>query len=93
MKKIKNLLSAFFKPQKKIMFYYRISKWLYDKKYYFLSILIQDRQAKYGCYISPKSIIDNTLTLKHSVGVVIGEGVIIEENVCIWLPNIIHFIL
>lgn len=84
LKKIKKILQILCKPQNKVLTYYRLSKWLYQKKHYFLAELVRHKQANYGCYISEKAIIHPSVVLKHSVGVVIGEGVVIEEDVFIW---------
>ncbi|MBE9221481.1 hypothetical protein IQ215_02110 [Cyanobacterium stanieri LEGE 03274] len=66
------------------MMYYKISRYLHNRGFLFLAELVRYKQAKYGCYISEKSIIDETVVFPHSVGIVIGEGVVIEENVKIW---------
>lgn len=39
---------------------------------------------KYGCYISPKAVIGKNLTLPHPIGIVIGEGAKIGNNVIIY---------
>lgn len=82
--KIKKILRILLKPQNRVLTYYKISKYLYDKGFLFLAELVRYRQAKYGCYISEQSIIHSTVAFPHSVGIVIGEGVVIEENVKIW---------
>ncbi|MEZ8370504.1 serine O-acetyltransferase [Vibrio splendidus] len=41
-------------------------------------------QVKYGVFISPNAKFDKTLKLRHPIGIVIGEGVKIEENVIIY---------
>ncbi|KPZ51753.1 serine O-acetyltransferase [Pseudoalteromonas sp. P1-25] len=50
-----------------------------------LSILIANRlQRSHGIFISPKAKFDRSLTLKHPVGIVIGDGVMIERDVTIY---------
>lgn len=41
-------------------------------------------QKKQGVFISPKATIDNSLTLRHPIGIVIGEGVRIAADVIIY---------
>jgi serine O-acetyltransferase len=81
---VKSLLIKCLKPERKVLRYYFWSRWLYVKGFRFLAQIIAYRQGRYGCYISEKAIIHPSLKLKHPVGVVIGEGVEIEENVLIW---------
>jgi len=37
-----------------------------------------------GCDISPRAKIGRNLTLPHPIGIVIGEGVVVGDNVMIW---------
>ncbi|MEO0986782.1 MAG: serine acetyltransferase [Cyanobacteria bacterium J06639_14] len=73
-----------FSPQIKVVFYYRLSHWLFVNNFCRLAYVIKCFQAKYGCYISEKSIIGKRFSLPHPVGIVIGDGVVIEDNVSIW---------
>lgn len=41
-------------------------------------------QRKYGVFISPKADFDETLELRHPVGIIIGEGVCIKKSVVIY---------
>jgi len=47
----------------------------------FLSNRLQKTQ---GVFVSPHATFDNSLTLKHPIGIVIGEGVTIGANVTIY---------
>lgn len=47
-------------------------------------LLINKMQKKYSCVISINAILGNCVILKHPVGVVIGEGAKIENNVIIY---------
>ncbi|UXE60986.1 MAG: serine acetyltransferase [Woronichinia naegeliana WA131] len=81
----KKLLRQLFpSPQQKIHRYYKLSRYFSVQGYHFLAKLIRERQAKYGCYISEKAIIHPSVQFAHPVGIVIGEDVVIEENVKIW---------
>ena len=41
-------------------------------------------QKKYGCEISRGAVVSPKALFMHTVGVVIGEGAIVEENVTIY---------
>lgn len=41
-------------------------------------------QRKYGVFISPKTTFDKTLEFRHPIGIIVGEGVCIKENVVIY---------
>lgn len=74
----------YFSPKRKVFCYYRLARWLYEKQRYFLARLVYWRQGKYGCYISERALIHPSVEFKHPVGIVIGEGVVIKEDVKIW---------
>lgn len=48
------------------------------------SFLANRLQRKYGVFISVKTTFDRTLELRHPIGIIIGEGVCIKENVVIY---------
>lgn len=41
-------------------------------------------QIKHGIFISPKTNFDETLELRHPIGIIIGEGVRIGKNVIVY---------
>ncbi|WP_417884407.1 serine O-acetyltransferase [Vibrio rumoiensis] len=58
---------------------------LYQKNFIFLSRFLEKRfSLKYGCYISRKAKIGKNISFRHPIGVVIGEGVEISDNVVIY---------
>lgn len=79
-------VSYFTSPSFKAVTRYRIYRWLYQrgpigkalhKPFWFAN-------CKMGCYISPKCEIGHTFYLPHPVGVVIGEGAVIGDEVTIF---------
>lgn len=73
-----------FHPSVKVLFYYRLSHWLHVNGLLKLSYAVRYLQGQYGCYISQTSIIGNSLNLPHPVGIVIGDHVVIEDDVSIY---------
>ncbi len=73
-----------FSPQIKVLFYYRLSHWLYKNGFGGMSYIVSSWQSRYGCYISRKCVVGQRVRLLHPVGIVIGDGVIIEDDVSIW---------
>lgn len=73
-----------FHPSVKVLFYYRLSHWLHIKGFSKLSYAVRYLQGQYGCYISQTSVIGRNLNLPHPVGIVIGDHVVIEDNVSIY---------
>lgn len=54
-------------------------------KYRFFGIIASKRlQRKYGVFLPFNTKFDNTLTLRHPTGIVIGDGVSIGKNVLIF---------
>lgn len=67
------------------MFYYRVSHYLYKRKYYFLARLISEiGKKKTGIEIHPGAIIGKRLFIDHGSGIVIGETAIIGDDVIIY---------
>lgn len=59
--------------------------YLYNKRFILTSRFLEKRfSLKYGCYISRKSKIGKNISFRHPIGVVIGEGVEISDNVVIY---------
>lgn len=73
-----------FHPATKVLFYYRLSHWLYCRGLREPARFIRHLQSHYGCYISEKCIIGKRLNLPHPVGIVIGEKAIVEDDVTIY---------
>lgn len=63
---------------------YRISNYLWNKKKYALSTYLQSRiSTVFSVDIHPAACIGSGIMLDHATGIVIGEGVIIEDDVSI----------
>ncbi len=84
---IAKFLAAFVDLELHVLALYRLSRvclklpvggWLFSK---FFRHLIR---VASGCDISPKAIIGKKVRLIHPLGIVIGDGVIIHDNVRIW---------
>lgn len=64
---------------------YRLGKYFESNGILILSKFLKARQIKkFSCQISYKSTIGKGLSLPHPIGIVIGDGVTIEDNVKIW---------
>ena len=67
------------------IFWYRISRFFYLRKHYFLARYICERaKRKTGIEIHPGAVIGKGLFIDHGVGVVIGETAIIGDNVTLF---------
>lgn len=65
-----------------VMFYYRISHFLYKKKLYFFARLISNiGKKKTGIEIHPGAVIGKNFFIDHGSGTVIGETTVIGDNV------------
>ncbi|QCI16895.1 serine O-acetyltransferase [Buchnera aphidicola (Aphis helianthi)] len=63
---------------------YRISHYLWNQKKYALSMYLQSRiSTVFSVDIHPAAYIGSGVMLDHATGIVIGEGVVIEDNVSI----------
>lgn len=70
-----------------LIFAYRLSKYLLKFGYFgktLSKIVFKMYSEHFGCYISPLSHISGGLRLPHPVGIVIGEGSIIDSSVSIY---------
>lgn len=83
----KRRISVFlFNPGAHLIFSFRISKFLHRRRalrplskiIWYLNTII------FSCYISPKSIIGRAPIFPHPVGIVIGEGAKIGDNVTVY---------
>lgn len=82
---IKNEFEVFLFPGFKALIYYKIARFFYLKKLYFLSRWICYKGRKKTLIeIHPGAIIGKNLFIDHGVGVVIGETCIIGDNVVIY---------
>ena len=71
----------FFTPHRAI-FLYRVGAWFYRKNMRTISYMIKHLSITLnGCDISPAAKIGKNPTLCHTLGIVIGEGAIIGDNV------------
>lgn len=66
--------------------YYRSIKFSNKGAFYkYIAILCNKKiNRKYACYLSQKSIVGRNIKLPHPVGIVIGDGVTIADNVIIY---------
>ena len=84
-KKIVINIFPVFNRTKKIYKYYKKGRTLYKKRIKFLNIFYEDKiYKKYNCIISSKADIKDNIKFPHPIGIVIGEGVIIKNNVTIY---------
>lgn len=82
---IKNSIEVFLYPSFWALFWYKISNYLYLRKYYFLARFLSERaKRKTGIEIHPGARIGNGLFIDHGIGVVIGETAVIGNNVTIF---------
>ena len=66
-------------------FYLRLREFYRKHHMYFLGQCLKSHlQYKYGCEIAVNATISPAASFMHTVGVVIGEGVIIDQNVTIY---------
>lgn len=82
---VKNNFEVLFMPGVKAIIYYKISRYFYLKKHYFISRYILERgKRKTGIEIHPGARIGKNLFIDHGLGVIIGEDSIIGDNVIIY---------
>ncbi len=88
MKFIKNIVKAMIpwvEREKKIYKLYKKSaKWIARNNTYLAYYYCYKIEKKYGCIIAPEAKIGRDLHLPHPIGVVIGAGVEIGDNVTIY---------
>lgn len=79
----------FLYPSVKAMFWFRISHFLYKKKFKFIALYLMNRvKRKTGIEIHPMATIGKNLFIDHGVGVVIGETAIIGDN-CVMYQGVV----
>jgi len=82
---IKRNIECLIHPSFIVKIYYRISHFLYLKRFYFLARLISYKaKLLTGIEIHPGATICKNLFIDHGIGVVIGETTIIGDNVTIF---------
>lgn len=79
---ITSIIEVFLYPCFKALIYYKISHYLYKKKYYLIARYISEKaKRKTGIEIHPGATIGKGLFIDHGTGVVIGETAIVGDNV------------
>lgn len=82
---IKNSIEVLLYPSFWALFWYRIARYLYLKKHYFLARYLSERvKRKTGIEIHPGAVIGKGLFIDHGIGVVIGETAIIGDDVTLF---------
>ena len=82
---IKRNIECLIHPSFIVKIYYKISHFLYLKKFYFLArYLSYKAKRKTGIEIHPGATIGKNLFIDHGSGVVIGETTIIGDNVTLF---------
>lgn len=85
---VNNILTILFSVPFRLMINYRIGHYLSKRRNVFFNLLIlylKKRQlSRFSCDISYDAIIGKNISFPHPTGIVIGLGVIIEDNVKIW---------
>ena len=88
MKFVKNIVKAmtpWMEREKKIYRLYKKSaKWIARNNTYLAYYYCYKIEKKYGCIISPRAKVGQNLRLPHPMGVIIGVGVEIGDNVTIY---------
>ena len=82
---IKNNFELLLLPGVRAIIYYRISRYFYLRKHYYISRYILEKcKRKTGIEIHPGSKIGKNLFIDHGLGVVIGQTSEIGDNVIIY---------
>lgn len=82
---IHSRLEALLTPCFKVMFYYKISHFFYQRKQFFWArFFCEKAKRKTGIEIHPGATIGKRLFIDHGTGVVIGETAIIGNDVTIF---------
>ena len=82
---IKSKLEVLIMPGFKSIIYYKISRYFYLKKHYFISRKICNfSRRRTGIEIHPGASIGKNLFIDHGMGVVIGQTTIIGDDVIIY---------
>ena len=82
---LKSNWEVFLLPGFKAVIKYKIAHFFYERRHYFLALLISSRaRRKTGIDIHPGATIGKNLFIDHGMGVVIGETCKIGNNVIIY---------
>lgn len=85
---IRSLLTIFFNSSFGLLLNYRIGNYLHHRRNYLTNIWILYLKKKqleiYNCDISYAANLGQNVTFPHPIGIVIGTGCIIKNNVKIW---------
>lgn len=82
---VKNNFELLLMPGVKAIIYYKISRYFYLRKHYYISrLLLEKCKRKTGIEIHPGASIGKNLFIDHGLGVVIGETSVIGDNVIIY---------
>lgn len=82
---IKSNLEVFLYPHFKVMIYYKIAHFFYQKKCFFIARYLSEKaKRKTGIEIHPGAEIGDDFFIDHGTGVVIGETTVIGNNVMIY---------
>lgn len=86
MKIVRGLLDIFFSgAEKRVCAYLKVILFFKKRGWFKASLFFcYQLQRRYGVYISPKTVFNQTLLLRHPTSIVIGEGAIIGSNVIIY---------
>lgn len=85
MVKLKTIWQIVIGRPKRAVFIFRLSSWFYSKKIKFLGQFFWSLNvALHSIDIAPQAIIGKNFRIAHTVGIVIGGGVVIEDNVTIY---------
>lgn len=81
----KNKLEVFLYPGFRVLIYYKIARFFYLRKHYFLARFFMEKgKRKTGIEIHPGAIIGKRLFIDHGIGVVIGQTCTIGDDVTIY---------
>ena len=79
-----SLFNAVFNSNFKAVFWFRVNQWVHYKISKKLAFILHNRhRLRYGVDLYPGAIVAPGLVLAHLGGVVVGDRVIIEANVCL----------
>lgn len=82
---IHNWLEAILTPCFKVLLYYKIAHYFYQRKHFFLArYLCEKAKRKTGIEIHPGATIGKRLFIDHGTGVVIGETAIVGNDVTLF---------
>jgi len=82
---LKTNLEVLLYPIFKVMIYYKISRFFYLKKHYFLARYFSEKgKRKTGIEIHPGATIGKCFFIDHGTGIVIGETAVIKDNVTLY---------